>query len=231
MGKNLFSSTSTWLLARFSSFEAFGQRFLFLATYIFAFFFKACWLRRQECLLCVLSHFSHVWLFVTPMGNSLPGSSVHEIFPARILEWVPMLSSRRFSRCRDWTQVSCIADSLQAEPEGDTRESVRKVKNRIFCNLIIEVISHQFCYILLVTKFSLYLRRRDYRWVWVTGGSGGLVARLCPILCDPMDCRPPGYSVYEISQARILEWVDISFSSEVKVIRHLLQILTFLRKK
>ena len=122
------------------------------------------------------------------------------------------------------------ADSLPAEPQGNTRESVRKVKNRIFCNLIIEVISHQFCYILLVTKFSLYLRRRDYRWVWVTGGSGGLVARLCPILCDPMDCRPPGYSVYEISQARILEWVDISFSSEVKVIRHLLQILTFLRK-
>ena len=31
-------------------------------------------------------------------------------------------------------------------------------------------------------------------------------------LCDPMDCSPPGFSVYEIFQARILEWVDISFS-------------------
>ena len=28
-----------------------------------------------------------------------------------------------------------------------------------------------------------------------------------PILCDPMGCSPPGSSVYEILQARILEWV------------------------
>ena len=31
-------------------------------------------------------------------------------------------------------------------------------------------------------------------------------------LCDPMDCSPPGSSVYDILQARILEWVAISFS-------------------
>ena len=34
----------------------------------------------------------------------------------------------------------------------------------------------------------------------------------CPTLCDPMDCIPPGSSVHGISQARILEWVAISFS-------------------
>jgi len=28
----------------------------------------------------------------------------------------------------------------------------------------------------------------------------------CPTLCDPMDCSPPGFSVHEILQARILEW-------------------------
>ena len=39
-----------------------------------------------------------------------------------------------------------------------------------------------------------------------------LVAQLCPTLCDPMDCNPPGSSVHEIFQARILEWVAISFS-------------------
>ena len=32
--------------------------------------------------------------------------------------------------------------------------------------------------------------------------------------CAPMDYNPPGPSVYEISQARILEWVAISFSRE-----------------
>ena len=35
---------------------------------------------------------------------------------------------------------------------------------------------------------------------------------LCPTLCDPIDCSPPGFSVHGISQTRILEWVAISFS-------------------
>ena len=39
----------------------------------------------------------------------LPGSSVHGIFQARILEWVAMPSSRGSSQLRDWTQVFCIA--------------------------------------------------------------------------------------------------------------------------
>ena len=43
-----------------------------------------------------------------PMDCSLPGSSVHGIFQARILEWVAISFSGRSSRLRDWTQVSCI---------------------------------------------------------------------------------------------------------------------------
>ena len=39
-----------------------------------------------------------------------------------------------------------------------------------------------------------------------------LVAWLCPTLCDPMDYNLPGSSVHGIVQARILEWVAISFS-------------------
>ena len=31
-------------------------------------------------------------------------------------------------------------------------------------------------------------------------------------LCDPMDCSPPGSSVHGILQAKILEWVAVSFS-------------------
>ena len=40
-----------------------------------------------------------------------------------------------------------------------------------------------------------------------------LVTYLCQTLCDPMDCSPPGSSVHGILQARILEWVAISFYS------------------
>ena len=38
------------------------------------------------------------------------------------------------------------------------------------------------------------------------------VSQSCLTLCDPMNCSPPGSSVHGISQARILEWVAISFS-------------------
>ena len=39
-----------------------------------------------------------------------------------------------------------------------------------------------------------------------------LVAKSCPALCNPMDCRPPGSSICGIFQAGILECVAISFS-------------------
>ena len=39
-----------------------------------------------------------------------------------------------------------------------------------------------------------------------------LVDKSCPALCDPMDCSLPGFSVHWIPQARILEWVAISYS-------------------
>ena len=37
-------------------------------------------------------------------------------------------------------------------------------------------------------------------------------AELCPILCDPIDCSLPDSSVRGIFQARVLEWVAISYS-------------------
>ena len=38
------------------------------------------------------------------------------------------------------------------------------------------------------------------------------VAQSCPTLCNPMDFSAPGSSVWGILQARILEWVALSFS-------------------
>ena len=51
-----------------------------------------------------------------------------------------------------------------------------------------------------------------------------LVAKSCLTLCDPMDYSLPGSSVHVILQARILEWVAISFSrgSFERSILHLL---------
>ena len=77
----------------------------------------------------------------------------------------------------------------------------------------------------------------QWTWVWVNSGSLwwtgrpgvlqfigsqrvrhdwatelNLCTQLCPTVCDPTDCSPPGSSVYRIFQARILERVAISFS-------------------
>ena len=38
------------------------------------------------------------------------------------------------------------------------------------------------------------------------------VAQSCLTLHDPMDCSLPGSSIHGIFQARVLEWVAISFS-------------------
>ena len=45
-----------------------------------------------------------------------------------------------------------------------------------------------------------------------TSESENEVAQSCPTLCNPMDCSPPGSSAHGILQARILEWLAISFS-------------------
>ena len=44
-----------------------------------------------------------------PTDCNPPGSSVYEIFQARILEWVAISSSGRSSQPRDWTHVSCVS--------------------------------------------------------------------------------------------------------------------------
>ena len=55
------------------------------------------------------------------MDYSPPGSSVHGLSRARILEWVAISFSRRSSRLRDRTCVSCIGKWILYQ--GATRES------------------------------------------------------------------------------------------------------------
>ena len=43
-------------------------------------------------------------------------------------------------------------------------------------------------------------------------GKESEVVQSCPTLCDPIDCSLSGSSVHGIFQARMLEWIAISFS-------------------
>ena len=63
------------------------------------------------CGMCVQSH-QTLW---DPMDSWPPGSSIHGILQARMLEWVAIFSSGGSSRCRNWTcfsQVSCIGRQI-----------------------------------------------------------------------------------------------------------------------
>ena len=70
--------------------------------------------KKSERVSCsVLSN--SLW----PTDHSLPGSSVHRILQARILEWVAIPFSRGSSHPRNGTQISCIkSSSLLSEPPG-----------------------------------------------------------------------------------------------------------------
>ena len=55
------------------------------------------------------------------------------------------------------------------------------------------------------TTTKAHVRLLPYRTLCV------LLTQSCPTLCDPMDWSPPGSSVHEVLQARILAWVAIPF--------------------
>ena len=63
-------------------------------------------------------------------------------------------------------------------------------------------------YLSVVPVFSLYMFKKI---LWLKIESE--VAHLCPTLCDPMDRSLPDSSIHGIFQARVLEWVAISFTT------------------
>ena len=90
-----------------------------------------------------------------PVDCSLPGSSIHGIVQARILEWVAISFSRGSSQLGDWTRVSCIAGrhfNLWA-----TRETL--VLSLLQPKLMSLISAHYFhIYISFSTPLQKYLR-------------------------------------------------------------------------
>ena len=54
-------------------------------------------------------------------------------------------------------------------------------------------------------------RHKDHQTLVLSKSSAWVHAQLCLILCNPMNYSLPGSSIHEIFQARVLEWVAISF--------------------
>ena len=76
------------------------------------------WLNENEVNVMIISTQLCLTL-CDPMIYSPPDSFVHEIFQARVLEWVAISYSRGSSQPRDRTCISCIAGRFfTAEPSG-----------------------------------------------------------------------------------------------------------------
>ena len=64
--------------------------------------------------------------------------------------------------------------------------------------------------------FPLCERHTAFRGNRIFTAAAAKSLQLCPSLCDPIDVSPPGSPAPGILQARILEWVAISFSNAWK---------------
>ena len=112
------------------------------------------------------------------MQCSPPGSSVHGIFQARILEWVAVSFSRASSRPRDWICVYCIEGGFfTTEPPG---KPLLGLQMAIF-----------------------YVFEESSLWAYVSSPpllispvQFSSVAQSCLTLCDPMNRSTPGLPVH-----------------------------------
>ena len=118
------------------------------------------------------------------MDCSLPGSSVHGILPARILEW----GAISFSAAAAKSLQSCLTlcDHIDSSPPGSPRPWDSPGKNTgVGCHFLFQCMKVK---------------------------SESEVAQSCPTLSDPIDYSLPGSSVHGIFQARVLEWGAMTFS-------------------
>ena len=147
--------------------------------------------------------------------------SVHGILQTRILEWGAIPFFRGSSQPRNGTWISCRAGHLsqQGSPErgknhldvqhvflssvSNCSQSMDKIRSELSKNPKKREMSRNSSKCLAPKQVKLTIQ---FSCVHVKS------LQLCPTLCDPMDCSPPGSSVHGILQARILGWVAIPFS-------------------
>ena len=160
-----------------------------------------------------------------PMDWGGPGSSFHGIFQARVLEWGAIAFSAaalqadslptiwlmsNFSACSSFCHYTMLLlESYLSFSPNDT-----------FFNIESSAVLLYFFFIFLAQNFyfqtspsvvldvsPVSMTHTGLYILWLLFSS-----KLCPTLCNPMNCSPPGSSVHEIFQARILKWSAI-FSS------------------
>ena len=135
---------------------------------------------------------------------------------------------KKFCGVRRWWQQGRILAVAKMKHFLKKIKKVQKHKEKLFafffrvynnyCSCILFCLIKIFHYTKIQQKTTLlkYWMHLIYKlkyWVFFSFQRCACMLSSVPLtLCDPMDCSPPGSSVHGILQARILEWVAISFS-------------------
>ena len=140
-----------------------------------------------------------------PCNNpySLPSSwwKLHSILPGNLL--TQAASSLKPSPCLVRLSSHTFPDGMSA---ADTKHCVFVILSPSLCTCI----AHDYQTIRFGESTELLPLPHDFCCI----KEDCVCAQPCLTLCDPMDCSLPGSSVHRILQARILEWVAISFSRD-----------------
>ena len=131
-----------------------------------------------------------------PMDCIPPGSSVHGILQARILEWVAIPFSRASSQPRDRTWCPALqADSLLSEPPG--KPSYRLHKRQMPFSAFEKAPSE-------TTSFAAQMGSRNGK-VTIDLGSGVPVSHRCPNTLQTQGSKPQKFTPHSL-EARVQLW-------------------------
>ena len=157
------------------------QKLQYLSGLSFFWIISNCFQMFPQLHVCMCS-LSCVQLFVTPMDCSLPDSSVHGIYRARILKWVAISSSRDLPDPGIKSMSPALAGGFfTTEPPGKPTVTYFALKYLLFGK-----IHHRFH--LYFIKVEIFLLSKYHQF--------NSVVQSCPTLCNPMACSTPGFPVH-----------------------------------
>ena len=106
-----------------------------------------------------------------------------------------------------WQNITeVMLSSSHCNTSGDSHFPSDYVK----FNILLKVVS------LCFSTENLLSNPLQLTYIHAAAAAAAKLLQSCPTLCDPIDGSPPGSPVPGILQARILEWVAISFSNAWK---------------
>ena len=112
-----------------------------------------------------------------------------------------------------WHSKDNIKLTITDINDGGIIVLARTAKN-LWTNFTCEIISDSYCLYFTISSSLDYFVH--FLILNILSAAAAKLLQLCPTLCDPIDGSPLGFSVPGILQARILEWVAISFSNAWK---------------